>query len=32
MVIYLWFIIGVAGYSVSTIENEISTKISVKKK
>lgn len=32
MVIYLWFIIVLAGYSVSTIENEISTEISIKKK
>lgn len=32
MVIYLWFIIGLAEYSVSTIEKEISTKISINKK
>jgi len=32
MVICLWFIMELAEYSVSTIENEISTQISVKKK
>lgn len=31
MVIYLWFIIELARYSLSTIENEISTNISIKK-
>lgn len=32
MLICLWFVTELAGYSVSTIENEISTQISIKKK